>query len=178
MSPRTNNGPNSQVPSNNRESIDFVTELMSLPAIDLSDPQAIYNRFEEYTALCARHNSKVIIAGMCSALGFTRQELIDWGNGRNPSLDERLRTPEARTALKNCIEKLEVFWEFAMQNDGYRNPVTGIFIAKNNFDYKDTSETLVRHQTERLGPSREQLAEKYAKSLPAEDVVIEPMDEA
>ena len=64
-----------------------------------------------------------------------------------------------------------------MQNGGYAYPVTGIFLGKNNFGYKDESETLVTHSSERKGPTMAELESKYAQALPeevpAEDVVIQ-----
>jgi hypothetical protein len=176
--PRPHSGstaPNSQVPANNHESILFSLELLDMPAIDISDPDAMRERAVEYFDLCDRHHSKVLISGLCMALGFTREDLLDWSKGRSHLLEDRL-SPESASVLQKLIKTLELSWEFAFQNDGYRNPVTGIFLGKNNFNYKDESQTVVKHEDDERGPSRKQLEEKYSKALPqeAEDVRVEP----
>lgn len=64
-----------------------------------------------------------------------------------------------------------------MQNNGYRNPVTGIFLGKNNFGYRDESQTVIKHEDAAQGPTKAELEAKYMAALPAEDVTIEKVEE-
>ena len=168
--------PMSRPPTTNRASIDFVCEMMSWDCIDLGDPEAVMRRGEEYFALCAKYDSKPLISGLCASLGTNREEVMRWGKGSHTALNDKL-TPASELALKSLLEKMEVFWEYAMANDGYRNPVSGIFLGKNNFGYKDQSETVVRHDGGSAGPTREQLAARYSAAIPeaieAEDVRVD-----
>lgn len=164
-------------PRNNRKSIAFVRELARWPSIDLSDPHAISERAEKYFDLCDRYDSKPLISGFCSAIGTNRIEVLSWAQGRRTGLGEKL-SPESASELQKYLATFEVLWESAFANDGYRNPVTGIFLGKNNFAYKDTSETIVKHEQTAQGPSRAALEAKYRASIPAEDVKVLPPDDA
>lgn len=171
-----NPNPNGVTPATNGDSIDFVMEYMSWPLIDLSDPVAMQTRIEDYLRLCQRYDTKPLISGMCVVIGSNRGEVMRWANGANNRLTREL-SPASAHVLQKYLENLEVLWEFAMANDGYRNPVTGIFIGKNNFAYKDSSETVVRHEVAEQGPTRAQLEEKYKAALPAEDVRVSGPEE-
>ncbi|MBY4798337.1 hypothetical protein K6V98_08260 [Collinsella sp. AGMB00827] len=149
---------------------------MSWPMVDMADPEAVRRRALEYLDLCAQYDTKPLVSGLCIVMGTNRDEVTKWAKGQKTSLGYRL-SPESSLELQNALANLEVLWEFAMQNNGYRNPVTGIFLGKNNFNYKDISETVIRHESASAGPSRAQLAEKYAAALPAEDVRVEDPDE-
>ena len=45
-------------------------------------------------------------------------------------------------AIKKAYEYMEILWENYMQN-GKINPVSGIFLGKNNFGYQDKTEHVV-----------------------------------
>lgn len=159
------NAPNSTTPSTNSASIAMNRELLRWPVIDLSDPEALMQRFDDYMDLCERHGSKPLVSGWCAALDVSRSELVGWSKGAQGRLAKGL-SPESSRLLKKILETFEVSWEFAMQNNGYRHPVSGIFLGKNNFGYKDVSETIVSHESAAQGPSRAQLEDKYLAALP------------
>ena len=165
--------PNAITPTTNRASIAFVQEYMSWPVIDLADPAAMEQRVNDYLNLCVEYDTKPLISGLCIVIGSNRGEVMQWSNGANNRLAREL-SPESARIFQKALENLEVFWEFAMQNDGYRNPVSGIFLGKTNFAYKDSSETVVRHETGAQGPTRAQLEAKYAAALPEDpEIVVE-----
>lgn len=178
--------PNNVVPTNNAEAIDMLTEMLLWDTPDISDANAVATRVSEYFDLCKRHNSKVLISGLCTSLGLTRNELVEWSKGKRTRLTELL-SPESASVLQKSLQMLEVNWEFAFANNGYRSPVTGIFLGKNNFGYKDESTNIVKHEDTEVAPDRAKLAAKYAAalpeepepapSIPAKDVVIEPIVE-
>lgn len=171
-------GPASIVPETNQDAIGLMEELFSWPMIDLSVAGQIRQRYAEYLDLCKRHNSKPLISGLALAMGTTRSEYMRHAAGKNTALTARL-TSESDQELKRCFDFLEVCWEQAMQNNGYRQPVAGIFLGKNNFGYKDTSETIVHRGSSQSGPSRAELEAKYSQALPQEaiDVRVEVIDE-
>lgn len=160
----------------NSDAIDFSLEMMSWPSIDLSDADAMRQRFNDYLELCRKYNTKPLISGMCAVMGFTRNELTSWAKGNNNNLARRL-SPESAELLARLSQMNEIYWEFAMQNNEYRNPVTGIFLGKNNFGYKDVSETIVRHDDEDAAPDRKALERKYRAAIPLDDVKVEEVHE-
>lgn len=177
--PRRENLVNGTVPKENGNSIDFALELMSWPLIDLADAEAMERRLRDYLELCRKYDTKPIIAGMCASIGSNRPEVMRWSQGKRTRLGERL-TPSSAEILQKYLNNLEILWEYNMQNGGFTQPVTGIFLGKNNFGYKDTSETVVRHEGSEDRPTRAQLEEKYRSALPereAEDVEIEDPDQ-
>ena len=157
----------SSKPKKSREAISFVMELYEWPMIDLSDAEAVRQRIHDYYELCEKWDSKLLVSGLCIALGTDRHELQKWSKGKETVLGKRL-SYESAQELQKAVKLLETNWEFAFQNGGFTQPVTGIFIAKNNFGYKDESSTVIHHESSKKGLSKKELAEKYSKALPVD----------
>ena len=83
------NAPHNRMPRNQDQAVDMFEDLFAMPSVDLSDADAVRDRAFEYMELCRRHRSKVLISGMCMALGTTRPEVLAWSHGSRTSLDER-----------------------------------------------------------------------------------------
>lgn len=157
-------------PKDAAQAIGYVDELFSWPMIDVSDPEAMTQRIHDYHELCQRYKSKLLVSGLCLALGTDREEVQRWSKGQNTGFGKRL-SAESALILQRELKLLETAWEFSFQNGGYSQPVAGIFLAKNNFGYKDESGTVIRHESEKDGLSKKELQEKYSKALPVEAVV-------
>ena len=122
--------------------------LMNLPDIDLHDPDQVVDRLNEYFRIHAENDMKPTVAGMGLALnGMDRRRLweIKTGNyGTSKSLSE---LPTLSTdAIKKAYKLMENMWENYMQN-GKINPVSGIFLGKNNFGYQDKQEMVLTPNT-------------------------------
>lgn len=111
-------------------------EIMTMPKINTNDYRDVHQRSIDYFMICQRNDMKPNIAGYALALGVSRQTLKDWMSGK-------VRKP------KEVQEELELFnnvlvaqMEDYMQN-GKVNPVSGIFLAKNNYGYTDKQEIVV-----------------------------------
>ena len=118
-------------------------ELFNLPTIDLKEPEQVVNRLNEFFEIHARYDMKPTVAGMGMALGLDRRRLweIKTGNyGTQKGLSE-LPTM-TKDSIKKAYEYMEILWENYMQN-GKINPVSGIFLGKNNFGYQDKTEHVV-----------------------------------
>ena len=118
-------------------------ELFNLPTIDLKEPQQVIDRLNEFFEIHARYDMKPTVAGMGMALGLDRRRLweIKTGNfGTQKGLSE-LPTL-TKDSIKKAYEYMEILWENYMQN-GKINPVSGIFLGKNNFGYQDKTEYVV-----------------------------------
>jgi hypothetical protein len=122
-------------------------QLMNLPDIDLKEPQQVIDRLNEYFQIHADNDMKPTVAGMGMALGLDRRRLweIKTDNyGTQRSL-EALPTL-TKDSIKKAYKLMENLWENYMQN-GKINPVSGIFLGKNNFGYQDKQEHVITPNT-------------------------------
>ena len=118
-------------------------ELTNLPAIDLHDPKQVEDRIHDYFNIHMKYDMKPTVVGMAMALGngITRQTLWAIKNDQ-PSGGAGYKTalpPEVADSIKKAYLLLENLWENYAQN-GKMNPVTSIFLGKNNFGYSDKQE--------------------------------------
>jgi hypothetical protein len=122
----------------------FALEIMKLPKIDVTKPEELSNRLVEYFQLCAEHDMKPGVAALALAVGLDRRRLWEINNdvaGRNVAIPE-----ESKKIIKMAYNSLEVLWESYSIN-GKINPVTAIFLGKNNFGYQDKQEYVVTPNT-------------------------------
>ena len=131
---------NAQLPEgDNNKYTTFALAIMQMPDINLQDPQQVKQRVVEYFQLCAEHDMKPGVAAIGLALGMDRRRLWEI----NTDQDYQANIPlECKKIIKNVYTSLDVLWESYMQN-GKVNPVSGIFLGKNNFGYKDQQEYVV-----------------------------------
>lgn len=177
---RKSNGKNSPVigdnglmtePGDNAKYLSLGMELFKLPAIDLKNPEQVIDRLSEFFEIHARYDMKPTVAGMGMALGLDRRRLweIKTGNfGTQKSLAE-LPT-STKDSIKKAYEYMEILWENYMQN-GKINPVSGIFLGKNNFGYQDKTEYVVTPNTNPDSDfNAEDIRKRYA--IDSEDVQL------
>ena len=86
---------------------------------------------------------KPTVAGMGMALGLDRRRLHEIRTGNYHTSKQLSELPTMTTdSIKKAYEYMEILWENYMQN-GKINPVSGIFLGKNNFGYQDKTEYVV-----------------------------------
>ena len=144
---RKSNGKNSPVigdnglmtePGDNAKYLNVSMQLMRLPDIDLNDAKQVELRLEEYFRIHFENDLKPTVAGMGLALnGMDRRRLWEIKTDV-PDRNKDLPT-STRDAIKKAYKIMENLWENYMQN-GKINPVSGIFLGKNNFGYQDKTE--------------------------------------
>lgn len=108
---------------------------LNLPAIDISDELQVAERVDWYFNHCAEDDMKPTVKGLSNALGIRRQTLRTWNNGE-------YRAATHSVLIKKAYDLMEELWEDYMLN-GKVNPVSGIFLGKNHFDYKDVQDVVV-----------------------------------
>ncbi len=127
-------------PGDNAKYIGVSLQLFNLPKIDLKQPEQVQARLTEYFQIQFDADVKPTVAGMAMALGIDRRRLWEI---RADVMD---RNQDLPTTTRDCIKKaydfMENLWENYMQN-GKINPVSGIFLGKNNFGYQDKTEYVV-----------------------------------
>ena len=139
MSVQTNPGDNSKYLNHN-------IQVASLPSIDTTNPKEVEKRIFEYFQICGENDMKPSMAGMALAIGVDRATLWSWSVGNT-------RSDTHYDTIKKAVQMLDAQMVDYMQN-GKINPVSGIFLMKNNFGYKDQQEVVVTPQAP-LGEQRD-----------------------
>lgn len=149
-------------PGDNTKFLQLNMELFNMPSIDLHDEEAVAKRLDEYFALYARYDTKPTVAGMAMALGMNRRTLIaivnDYatgGSGYKTALPQ-----EVALVIKKAHYLLENLWENYATN-GKINPVTAIFLGKNNFGYQDKTEYVVTPNVQKDNYDPDSIRQRY-----------------
>ena len=138
-----NNGLNLEA-GDNAKILDVNIKLFNMSKVDLHDPDAVAERLTEFFMLYAENDMKPTVAEMAMALGLDRRRL--WairndqptgGSGYTSALPH-----EVADYIKKAYILMENMWETYM-NSGKINPVSGIFLGKNNFGYQDKQEMVL-----------------------------------
>lgn len=114
-------------------------KLLDFPKVNIRDPEAVTKRLQEYFDLYMAAEMKPTVSGMAVALGMNRRTLwaIVHDGVVNGDGDFVNLPPESALVIKNSYNFLETMWESYFVS-GKINPVAGIFLAKNNYDYRDS----------------------------------------
>lgn len=123
-------------------------KLFNMSKVDLHDPEAVAERLTEFFMLYAENDMKPTVAGMGMALGLDRRRLWEIKVGATQGRGEIDTLPgEVRDSIKKAYSLMENMWESYM-NSGKINPVSGIFLGKNNFGYQDKQEMVLTPNTQ------------------------------
>lgn len=134
-------------PGDNTKYLSLGMELFNLKPIDLKEPEQVSQRLNEFFEIHARYDMKPTVAGMGMALGLDRRRLYEIKTGNYHTSKSLSELPTLTTvAIKKGYEYMEILWENYMQN-GKINPVSGIFLGKNNFGYQDKQEMVITPNT-------------------------------
>lgn len=124
--------------------------LFNMQDIDMTDTQAVTDRLGEYFALYEQADLKPTVAGMAIALnGMSRQTLTAIAHDRVTGSTgyKSALPPEVTATIKKAYKMMENMWETYM-NSGKINPVSGIFLGKNNYGYQDKTEYVLTPNTQ------------------------------
>lgn len=132
-------------PGDNTTLIQINATLFAMPEIDMDDPEQVSERLGEYFRLYAEADLKPTVAGMAIALnGMSTNQLrcivvnrATGGVGYKPAIAKPVAV-----LIKKAYATLENLWESYMVS-GKINPVSGIFLGKNNYGYQDKTEHVV-----------------------------------
>ena len=135
-------------PGDNAKYLMVSMKLMELPDIDMTDVEQVRARLSEYFQIHADNDLKPTVAGMGLALnGMDRRRLWEI---RTDAPTSNKWVVELPTAVKDTIKKAYKLMENLMENymqNGKINPVSGIFLMKNNFGYQDKTEYVLTPNT-------------------------------
>lgn len=123
-------------PNDNTRFINHAVEIYKLPPIEIGDAQAVEERLSQYFDICARNGMKPNIAGLASALGISRQYIWEIANNKTNVSQKVVYTIKKAQQLIN-----QMMEDYMMA--GKINPVSAIFLMKNNMGYKDQQEVVL-----------------------------------
>ena len=127
-------------PGENTKYLNHSLAMMKWKQPDMKSVEAVQERMMNYFQLCVDNDMKPSFAGMALAFGVDRTTMWKWCSGGG---DIKPLAPEIRNALKKGQQLLNAQMEDYRQN-GKINPVSGIFLMKNNMGYTDQQEVVLR----------------------------------
>ena len=139
--------------------------LYRLKPVSFESAEEIEERTETYFEICQQNDMKPSVAGYALALGISRKTLWEYVSGKT------VKAKAVTDLLKRAYLVLNAQMEDYMQN-GKINPVSGIFLMKNSFQYQDKQEiTVSANQPDAETP--DQIAQKVADAIPADFTVLD-----
>ena len=146
-------------PGDNRKYILHSLRLYDLPKCNLKSVEEVTQRITDYFTICAEDDMKPSVAGLALAMDIDRTYLWEIRAGRKG------KNPEVANTLKKAMKLLDLQMVDYMQN-GKINPVSGIFLMKNNFGYADKQEVVLTPNSP-LGDTKDtkELEERYIESV-------------
>lgn len=142
-------------PGDNSRYLGHALTIMRMPVVDLNDPEQVRDRCEWYFEHCFSNDMKPTVSGLCNAFKISRKTLLEWKRGT-------YRKDTHQAIILDAYAVMETLWEDYMQN-GKINPVSGIFLAKNNYDYTDKQEMVLTPNTQQETVDVATIEAKYAE---------------
>lgn len=146
-------------PGDNRKYILHSLRLAELPKLNLTSVEEVTQRIKDYFTICADDDMKPSVAGLALAMDIDRRYLWEIREGRKG------KNPAVADTIKKAMKILDLQMVDYMQN-GKINPVSGIFLMKNNFGYADKQEVVLTPNNP-LGDTKDtkELEEQYIDSV-------------
>ena len=145
-------------PGDNNKFLSHALAVRNLPPIDTSDPVQVKHRIDDYFALCVQHDIKPSVKGFLNSLRVAKSTLWEWRQGN-------YRAGTHQQIICEAYDVLEALWEDYMMN-GKINPVSGIFLGKNNFGYQDKQEYVLTPNQQQITQEDVKLIESKYEELP------------
>lgn len=147
-------------PGDNMKFLSHALAIRNLPEIDTKDPVQVKKRIDEYFQLCVVDDVKPSVKGFLNALRVAKSTLWEWKQGN-------YRAGTHQAIIVEAYDVLEALWEDYMMN-GKINPVSGIFLGKNNFGYQDKQEYVLTPNQQQITQEDVKLIESKYEELPEE----------
>lgn len=156
-------------PGDNTKYINHSMTIMKWDKPDMNSLEAVQKRCFDYFSLCAGNDMKPTFAGLALAFSIDRRTLWKWCND---APDARKLAAPIRDTIKKSRDLINAQMEDFMQN-GKIHPVAGIFLMKNNMNYTDQQEIVLKPDSP-LGESAsaEELKKKYLEDVAGSGATI------
>ena len=160
--PKTKNQNTAELtdPGDNTKFLSHALAIRAMPEIDTRDPVQVKQRINDYFTLCAENDVKPSVKGFLNSLRVAKSTLWEWKTGG-------FRAGTHQAIILEAYDVLEALWEDYMMN-GKINPVSGIFLGKNNFGYQDKQEYVLTPNQQQITPEDVKLISAKYEELPGE----------
>lgn len=145
-------------PGDNARYLRNALVALELPPIDVADAKQVESRIHQYFEWCISNDQKPKVTGMANWLGVHRDTINSWFRGE-------CRSKTHSDLIKKYYGILEELWESYMQ-DGTINTVSGIFLGKVLFGYRETSEIVLTPNNPLDTADPNTARQKYIEALP------------
>ncbi len=147
-------------PGDNKKFLLHSLKIAQFPKIDTKNIEQLEERIFTYFSVCAEDDMRPTVVGLALAIGTDRRRLWEWS---------KTETDVRSDTIKKAYQMLNLLMEEYMQH-GKMNPISAIFLMKNNFGYSDTQEFVLTPNSP-LGQqkSTEEIEQRYIDSV-AEDI--------
>lgn len=140
-------------PGDNSRYLRLARVPFQLPPIDISDPEQVAGRIEEYFDFCEQQDLKPNIKGLGNWIGVSDETVRLWRNGI-------YRNDSHFGVIKKAVDTIqELWWQYGQ--DGKVNPASWIFIGKNAFGMKDTQDYVITPGNNMADQNASEIAQKY-----------------
>jgi len=147
-------------------------KMWDLDKLDFNYPDLVESRVRWYFELCVEDDTKPSMEGLAMALGISRNRLINFASDRKISANK-----ESMEIVGRSIQMLNAMMTDFMMNNKVQ-PLTGIFLMKNNFGYSDKTDVQVAPKNLLgEGKTNEELQKKYLSNLEVIDADFKPTSE-
>lgn len=142
-------------PGENARRVRIMRELMRPDPVSGQNSEEVNDRYMWYLDKCEEFDDRPTVEGFALAMGYDRVTLRRWKDGEVKSIpdDVRLTLKRIWNGLNHIMAQYMV--------DGHLNPVTAIFLLKNNFAYKDQTESVIIKQDPYESGDPEEIARRY-----------------
>ena len=134
--------------------------ISSFGPIDVNDPQAVEQRITLFLQYCMENDMKPSVESMALAFNTNRTQLWRWANGVECNITEA-----SRNAIKKGYSIMNQLLTQTMM-DGKINPVSAIFLMKNNMGYKDQTDVVVTPNNPLQDMDAESARKRIIEALP------------
>lgn len=137
--------------------------LSNLGEIDINKPEQVQQRINAYFRYCMDNDLRPSVESMALAFNTNRTQLWRWVNGVECNISEA-----SRNAIKKGYAILNQLMAQTMM-EGRINPVSAIFLMKNNMNYKDQTDVVITPNNPYQGASEDELKQKYLTDMTETD---------
>ena len=130
--------------------------------IDMKDPKQIDRRIDIFLEYCIERGMKPTVESMALAFGTDRVTLWKMKEGQAKDLPT-----DCRASLKRGYDLMNELMTQIM-SEGKINPVSAIFLLKNNHAYRDQTEVVVTPQNPYADGNPDDVRNKYLEGVPDE----------
>lgn len=153
-------------PGGNARILKNAIASMNLPEIDIKDVDQVRQRMSDYLQFCIDHDVYPSITGCANWLNVQYRTLEEWYSGRRGSIEHQKLANRFYMIIQDA-------WAQSM-NNGEMNPVSGIYLSKVFFGYRDTQEIVVTTKAESELSLDDLIAQ--SKMLPGASALALPSD--